>query len=137
MSGDGTNRAVTQDGETYNKLRRPDDYIASLGSAAPGASADSEPPKRKLEAADLIEDNTHRVKRTRGDNGGKLLFKNIQRGNDMAGGMKAAIGMEGEDGAEVMRDALAYLNVVRWVFSPGIEGVAKRGNRGFINGQQR
>ncbi|PSN70374.1 hypothetical protein BS50DRAFT_571627 [Corynespora cassiicola Philippines] len=113
MSGDGTNRAVTQDGETYNKLRRPDDYIASLGSAAPGASADSEPPKRKLEAADLIEDSTHRAKRTRGDNGGKLLFKNIQRGNDMAGGMKAAIGMEGEDGAEVMRDALAYLNVVR------------------------
>jgi uncharacterized protein YcbK (DUF882 family) len=62
MSRSGVNLAVTRDGGTYNKLQRPDDYVAALVSKTspgkvpvPATSSAATPHKRKLEDADMSD----------------------------------------------------------------------------------
>lgn len=47
MSLSGVNKAVTEDGATYNRLRRPDDYLQLLTAPPPA------PVKRKLDAVQV------------------------------------------------------------------------------------
>ena len=47
MSHSGVNKATTEDGATYNKLRRPDDYLHSLTAPPPP------PTKRKFDAVEV------------------------------------------------------------------------------------
>lgn len=50
MSNSGANRAITEDGAVYNKLRRPDDYLHSLTAPPPP------PTKRKFDAVEIEGD---------------------------------------------------------------------------------
>lgn len=61
MSPSGGNLAVTTDGGSYNKLRRPDDFLASLTSKPPprdrpiSATSPPDSNKRKHEEADISD----------------------------------------------------------------------------------
>ena len=64
MSSSGINRAVTEDGAKYNKLKRPDDFLSFSSAAPPPDEAiksdiKTESTKRSLEEADISD---HEVK---------------------------------------------------------------------------
>lgn len=127
MSRAGVNLAVTQDGAAYNKLCRPDDFMANLASQPapkPDAAPNSDSNKRKLEDAEWTGStcndgrgskrvkeecspkysskvpgtDSRRVKRPVGDCGMQTMFP----------------GLDHDDSAdEISSEALAYLRSVR------------------------
>lgn len=125
MAGSGINQAVTKDGDTYNKLQRPKDYLTT--STVPprpckGPLSDNTlAGKRKREQADASSQHKRtRVEQCAG-------HKELERGSDKSnkrsrvreGGLVAALPGLDDDEEHVSDDsrdnALAYLRSVRYV----------------------
>jgi hypothetical protein len=129
MSEPGVNLAVTTDGETYNRLRRPDDYIASLTEPSPKDPAYTRPTisessKRKLDDADISdsgkEPESKRPKETQLRKpmaSQKPLVADphrISRPMKENGMQSMFPGVDGDESSdEDTQDALAYLRSVR------------------------
>ncbi|KAJ4286834.1 hypothetical protein N0V90_013086 [Kalmusia sp. IMI 367209] len=126
MSHAGVNMAITQDGEAYNKLRRPDDYLASL-KADPPPKSELLLVKRKFEDVDAAAVDSNQqpaIKRFREERAPK---SSASDGKGLAGdtrrifrpikenGMQTMFpGLDDDDSSDEMtRDALAYLRSVR------------------------
>ncbi|KAF1952601.1 hypothetical protein CC80DRAFT_596419 [Byssothecium circinans] len=131
MSRSGVNLAVTTDGEAYNRLRRPDNYIASLTNTLPGERVYTEAivgevSKRKLEDADISasgSDQEPESKRPKEE----LIEKpsvtqkpliadtrRISRPTKECGMQSMFPGLDDNDSADdSTQDALAYLRSVR------------------------
>jgi hypothetical protein len=108
------NLAVTKDGDSYNKLRRPDDYLMSTSRNASPLTTASSPTihigKRKSEQ-DMMSVN----KRPKT---GRERSRNPESAWDT--GMKTVLpGLYGEDQStdESMSEAIAYLQSVRYVLA--------------------
>lgn len=114
MSTSGVNLAITKDGETYNKLSRPDDYLASTqlpppsGSAVPAISGS----KRKHEHESASE--TKRAKT--GLNASRSKVRGRANDEFREPGVRSVLpGLEGEEHLtdESIDEAVAYLRSVR------------------------
>lgn len=123
MAGPRTNLAVTKDGETYNKLQRPDDFLNQ--SAAPKQANERKRERGALDApvAELFAVN----KRAKTQHVGPTT-RALQPSNDRqqyrSGGAIADCGMrttlpiddeEAQYSDDSLGDALAYLRSVRSV----------------------
>jgi hypothetical protein len=129
MSRNGVNMAVTADGESYNLLRRPDDFVAALSSGQPtDATRPALPPitktsKRKLDAdGDSDPDTEPANKRSReeghyGHSRGGSYVADPRRVNRPVGecGMQSMFPeLDNDDFSDETTDeALAYLHSVR------------------------
>jgi hypothetical protein len=135
MSGAGLNMATTQNGEKYNKLKRPDDLLASMPpppEVVPALQSSTQSAKRTLDEAGITAktNDEHDSKRARAPNGvsraagqhAHTLFKaeasNVWRPFNMQCGMQAMFPVDDDDMSdESMNEALAYLRSVRSVLS--------------------
>lgn len=133
MAAVGPNLAVTRDGARYNKLTRPDDFIAGL--AAPNPDIEEAPvsaprkttesTKRTLDEADNGdgsegEESRKRTRIARGTVNSKSRSK-ARQPLDMDYGMHSMFpGMvdDGDMSDESTNEALAYLRSVRYATSP-------------------
>lgn len=134
MASPGANLAVTEDGATYNKLRRPDNFIASITSPqnedAVPALVPADSAKRTLDEADLNgregdgEPDSKRARRqdtpSKANSSQKLYDAQARTRKrqplNMDTGMHSMFpGMldEGEFSDEDTVEALAYLRSVR------------------------
>jgi hypothetical protein len=116
MAASGTNLAITKDGETYNKLSRPDDYLISTQSPLPTASVASAPAipgnKRKHEQESASE--TKRAKTDRNTSRSKNRTRAHEQFREP--GVRSVLpGLEGEEQLtdESIDEAVAYLRSVR------------------------
>ncbi|KAF2679510.1 hypothetical protein K458DRAFT_490595 [Lentithecium fluviatile CBS 122367] len=132
MSRPGVNLAVTKDGGSYNKLRRPDDFVAALTShSSPENEATratpTDPHKRKLEEAGISvteDDDEPESKRQKEAHGLKPSLpspkpfaadpRRIRRPVQDCGMQSMFPGLDDEDSSdEATKEALAYLRSVR------------------------
>jgi len=116
MATSGVNLAVTKDGETYNKLQRPSDYLASTQSILP--------PLATVSSSTVT--NSKR-KRDQNDESGNKRLRNDRNTQNCKGRLRAPqtyqehgiqTVLPGLDGEEQLSDestseALAYLRSVR------------------------
>ncbi|KAF2642972.1 hypothetical protein P280DRAFT_467081 [Massarina eburnea CBS 473.64] len=131
MSRPGVNLAITADGETYNKLRRPDDFVASLAKPSPSEPAPAKPSvgessKRKHDEAEISDsgsDKEPESKRAREEHIRKPVAaektlvpdpRRISRPIRECGMQSMFPGLDDDDSADdSTQDALAYLRGVR------------------------
>lgn len=137
MTSSGVNLAVTKDGGSYNKLQRPDDFLASMSRPTPTESLVAATPpamqgKRKRDEADStnvpVMNQVSGSKRTRMTKSAAQLNagRNLVDSNDRSRGfgpardcgMRTTLpGLDDEDAQlsdESMSEALAYLRSVRY-----------------------
>lgn len=116
MATSGLNLAVTKDGQSYNKLQRPADYLTSTQSTPPPLAAVSSSAvtsaKRKRE-----QNDEPGIKRPRNDRNTQN-FKERQRApqKHQEHGIQTVLpGLDGEEqlSDESTGEALAYLHSVR------------------------
>ena len=115
MSNLGVNLAVTKDGETYNKLQRPDGYLIStqpLPTSPPAASPTTYSGKRKCAQEEVPEVKRARIERNTAHS------KRRPRVLDSYQEYGTRTVLPGLDGEEQLSDestseALAYLHSVR------------------------
>lgn len=135
MLSTSMNRATTENGEPYNKLKRPDDFLTPNASSAhhngeTTTSRSTEPAKRTREEADIsdgeAEDEPN--KRPRVQNGPIKFGRKSYRPQNTEIGMSSMFpGMldEGDLSDDATNEALAYLRSVRYAipfsFSPCAE----------------
>lgn len=99
MATTQVNLAVTKDGETYNKLSRPDDYLTSTTPLLPPLSPVTRPAAQAYKRKRGRDDGTNGSKRIRDDYD---LRAQLPGGDDDASSM-----------GEPTDEALAYLRSVR------------------------
>jgi len=119
---------ASEDGEAYNKLRRPDDFVTALTAESPPALPPTLPPavsstKRKRENADSSEvgkkdkDSSKRFKKEQSGTTAGSFTGNRRRvpGQVKENGMQTMFpGLDENDSVdESTSDALAYLRSVR------------------------
>ncbi|EMD65332.1 hypothetical protein COCSADRAFT_35389 [Bipolaris sorokiniana ND90Pr] len=116
MAASGVNLAVTKDGESYNKLSRPDDYLISTQPPPPSASAVPAlaipGSKRKHEQENASE--TKRAKTDRNNSRAKGKSRANEQFREL--GVRSVLpGLGGEEHLtdESIDEAVAYLRSVR------------------------
>jgi len=116
MATSGVNLAVTKDGETYNKLQRPADYLASTQSTLPPLatvpSSAVTNSKRKRDQND--ESGSKRLRNNRNIQGHKGRPR-VPQAYQEHGIQTVLPGLDGEEqlSDESTSEALAYLRSVR------------------------
>jgi hypothetical protein len=124
MAGSGVNQAVTKDGDTYNKLQRPQDYLTA--STVPPRPWKSPLPdsafagKRKRGQTDASSQHKRARVEQRAAQKEKVgdSDKNNKRSRIREGGLIAALpGLDDEEHApdDSLDDALAYMRSVRYI----------------------
>jgi hypothetical protein len=134
MSRPGVNLAITKDGGAYNKLRRPDDFVAVLTSQpspkeepVPAIPSATDSNKRKLEDADIadpVSDDEPESKRPKEQHVLKVSSvtakpiaadpRRIKRPVRDCGMQSMFPGLDDEESSdEATMEALAYLRSVR------------------------
>jgi hypothetical protein len=134
MSRSGINMAVTKDGGTYNKLRRPDDFLAAT-TTRPSPVEELDSPsvstgdlnKRKLEQAEISDSEYEDEPEAKRQKDGQVFKASLTSQKPLATdprrikrpvrdcGMQSMFpGMDDEDSSdEGTKEALAYLRSVR------------------------
>ncbi|EUC28136.1 hypothetical protein COCCADRAFT_109955 [Bipolaris zeicola 26-R-13] len=116
MAASGANLAVTKDGETYNKLSRPDDYLISAQPPPPSASgvpALAIPGSKRKHEQENASD-TKRAKTDRNNSRAKGKLRTNEQFREP--GVRSVLpGLEGEEHLtdESIDEAVAYLRSVR------------------------
>ncbi|KAF7444753.1 hypothetical protein A1F99_113060 [Pyrenophora tritici-repentis] len=116
MANSGVNLAVTKDGETYNKLQRPSDYLTSTQSTPPplGAVSSSAVTNSKRKRDQNDESGNKRLR----NDGSVQNYKGRSRASQAYQEHGIQTVLPGLDGEEQLSDestgeALAYLQSVR------------------------